>query len=404
MTDEQMKKGAKFSDYLSVIIKWKKFLIINLIIIIAISTTISFMIPQTYLASTTIMLPKNGDLFSSGQLGGLLSSVPFLSGKLGGSSGQSLDQIFGILNSRRVLVDVINKFNLMNYYEIKNNNYDIAIKAFRNDYSTDLDENSMINIKVINKSPDTSAIIANYLVNLLDSLNTQFNIQEAKNNRVFIQSRYERSVNDLNKAEDSLKKFQQKYGVYSVPQQIESALKIVGEMEGQLAQKEVEAQSIEQTVGKSSPVYQSYLSAIDMLKNRLSELKSANKLTFQSIVLIPFKNVPEMQEEYLNIYRDVKTQEKIIEFLLPLYEKAKIDEQKSIPTVIVLDKAYPPQLKYQPKKAFIILGITFPIFFIFLIMVFRGEKAYTRNSYSNIVEEKETNFYSKIVKIYKLKL
>lgn len=403
MTNQQIAKSAKFSDYLSVILKWKKFLIINMIIVAIISTTISFLISPTYLASTTIMLPKNGDLFSGSQLGGLLSSVPFLGAKLGSNSGQSMDQIFGILNSRRVMVNVINKFNLMNYYKIKDNNYDKAIKAFRNDFSADLNENSMIDITVINKNPDTSAIITNYMVGLLDSLNTSFNIQEAKNNRKFIQARYDKSIGDLKIAEDSLKKFQQKYGIYSIPQQIETALKVVGEMEGQLTQKEIEAQTIEQQVGKSSPTYQSYMTAIELLKSRLDELKSANKLSFSSIILIPFKNVPEMQEEYLNIYREVQSQGKIIEFLLPLYEKAKIDEQKSIPTVIVLDKAYPPELKYQPKKAFIILGIMFPMFFIFLIMVFRGEKTFDRTEFSNLVEKKETNFYYKIVKIYRLK-
>ncbi len=405
MPEEQKKEDVRFSDYLSILLKWKKFIIINSIIIIIIALVISFLIPKTYRAETTLMLPQNQDLLGGSQLSGLLSAAtPFLGSKLIGNSGQSIDQMFGILNSRRMLINVINKFHLLNYYKINNHNYDKALKAFRGDVQFDLNENSMIVVSVENENPDTSAMIANYFVKLLDSLNTKFNIQEAKNNREFIQMRYDKNITDLQNAEDSLKKFQQKYGIYAVPQQIESAIKIVGEMESQLEQKELEAHLIENSVGKNSPLYQSYVSEINIIKNRLSELKSSNKLTFNSIVLFPFKKIPEMQEKYLDLFREVTIQSKIMEFILPLFEKAKIDEQKSIPTVIVLDKAVPPQIKYRPKKSLIVLGITFPFFLIFLFMVFQGEKTYKLIRYRNIVEEKEANFYRKIIRFYKLNI
>ena len=404
MPENQTKREAKFSDYLSIVLKWKKFLIINLLIVLIISLVVAFLIPQTYKATTTLMLPKNQDIMGASSLTGLLSSAsPFLGSKLFGGSGQSMDEIFGILNSRRMLVNVIDKFHLMNYYKINNNNIDKAVKAFRGDFNADLDENSMIVISVINESPDTSAMIANYMVGLLDSLNTSFNVQEAKDYRKFVELRYLKNIQDLNAAQDSLKEFQKKYGVYAIPEQIEAAIKIVGELETSLTEKEIESYGLKQQLGETSPVYRNLSFQIDSLKSRLSELKNASKLPFNSIVLFPFKNVPEMQEKYFEFYREVEIQTKIMEFILPVYEKAKIDEQKSIPTVVVLDRAYPPEIKYQPKRTFIILGISFPLFIIFLLMIFRGEKSIYGEENKNLVEEKEYRFYKKICRIYRLK-
>jgi hypothetical protein len=87
-----------------------------------------------------------------------------------------------------------------------------------------------------------------------------------------------------------------------------------------------------------------------------------------------------------------------------MYEQAKVDEQKSAPTVLVVDKAVPPELKYRPKKAFIILGIEFLVFFILVVFVYHGEKIINEKEYRNPLVEKEGRFYHKIINFYKMKL
>ena len=154
-----------------------------------------------------------------------------------------------LLNSRSALVKIINKFNLMDYYEISDNNMDKVLKAFRNDISADPNEFGMIDFSVVNKDPKVSAEIANYMVTLVDSLNIKFNIERAKNNREFIEQRYFQNVRDLKSAEDSLYKFQKKYGIVAVPEQLEVTVKAAAEIEAQLFKKEMEAYFIEQTYG-----------------------------------------------------------------------------------------------------------------------------------------------------------
>lgn len=88
---------------------------------------------------------------------------------------------------------------------------------------------------------------------------------------------------------------------------------------------------------------------------------------------------------------------------MPMYEQAKVEEQKSIPTILLIDEAVPPQLKYSPKRAVIILGFLFLCLFFLLPTVFWGEKVLNRVEPENPLQVKESNFFKKIVKIYRLK-
>ena len=84
------------------------------------------------------MIPPN-DQMGLGGLTSLLggkSSIASAGSRLFGMSNTSEDILLGILNSRTALINVIKKYNLMEYYEIDDKNMDKAIKAFRSDISS----------------------------------------------------------------------------------------------------------------------------------------------------------------------------------------------------------------------------------------------------------------------------
>jgi len=403
--DETRKKERKFGDYIYVLYKWKKFLIINLSIVVILSAVYAFTLPLKYRATATVMIPPE----SEGGFGGLTSllggksSLASMGSKIFGVSSTSEDVLLGIINSRTALTDVINKFNLMEYYEIDDNNWDKVLKAFRSDISSNPNEFGMIDFNVINEDPELGARIANYMVSLVDSLNIEFNIERAKNNRVFIEKRYIQNVHDLKSAEDSLYKFQKKFGIVAVPEQLEVTVKAAAEIEAQLFKKEMEAYFIEQMYGKNSLQYNGVLAEINLLKNKVQELKSSTTLGSTSNILFPFKQMPEISVQYLRTFREVEIQQSILEIVMPMYEQAKVEEQKSIPTVISIDKAVPPDLKYSPKRSLIILGAFFLFSFLFIPLVFWGEKVINREEQENPLQVKESGFFKRIIKTYKLK-
>ena len=138
-----------------------------------------------------------------------------------------------------------------------------------------------------------------------------------------------------------------------------------------------------------------------VLKNKVSELKNSDKLFSNSNILFPFKKVPDMLIKYFKLYREVEIQSKIMQFTLPMFEQAKVDEQKSMPTVLIIDKAVPAQMKYAPKKAFIIIIFSFVALFLMLPLVFRAESLLNRTP-KNIIQKIELKYYSKIKNLYKI--
>lgn len=402
---EEITGRKRLNDYLYVLYKWKKFIIINLLIVIVLISIYAFMQPNLYTSTATVMIPPDNSISGlSGLLGGK-SSAGGIGAKLLGIGGNtSEDMLMGLLNSRGSITNVIHKYNLAKYYEIEDGNIDKVIRAFRGDLNFSPNEFGMIEVNVTNKNPNLSAEIANYFVKLADSLSIYLNIQHAHNNRLFVEQRYKENVTILEAAEDSMYKFQQKYGIYEIEAQLGAAFKAAAEIESQLANLEVTQNLYRTTYGEDSPEYQKIGSQISLLKRKVSELKRADQLSMESNVLVPFKKLPDISQQYYRIYRDLEVQKAILEVLLPLYEQSKIEEQKSIPTIMVVDKAISPKLKSAPKRSVIIGGVTILGFFAFMILAFIGEGILNRNTNSsNVLDEKQRNFFLRIKKIYALR-
>ncbi|MBD3170561.1 MAG: hypothetical protein GF307_13840 [candidate division Zixibacteria bacterium] len=81
-------------------------------------------------------------------------------------------------------------------------------------------------------------------------------------------------------------------------------------------------------------------------ENRLKEFRESN---------LRIGNSPELLMEQGRLTREVKIQEQVFLTLTKEYEIAKIDEQKSIPAVNVLDEAAPPAEKSKPQRVKIMM-------------------------------------------------
>ena len=86
---------------------------------------------------------------------------------------------------------------------------------------------------------------------------------------------------------------------------------------------------------------------------------------------------------------------------MPMYEQAKVEEQKSIPTIMVIDKAVAPQLKDSPKRSVIILGVLFLFLSFFLSHLFLLVKKQLLGK--NLIipfKKRMSNFFKRLIKIY----
>lgn len=396
------KKKVTFSDYLSILLKWRKFLIINMFIIGIISLGISFAIPKTYKATSTLSLSSSSESGMSG-LGALLSggnSALSMGAKLLGVTSGNEDIIYAILNSRSLLAKVVKKYNLVDYYSTSDSSIDRTINSFLGDAIFDASEYGFIQVSVIYEDPVIAAEMVNYIVSQTDSINIEFNILQAKRNREFIEKRFIQNKNDLKGAEEEFAEFQKKYGVFSVEDQIKMSVEISAEVEAQLLEKQIALSVLKNQVNPNPFMIKSIEDEINAVQHEVNKIRKGES---NIDLMIPFKDVPDLQVKYLRLFREIEIQTKVLEFIYPLYEQALMDENKSMPTLFTIDEAVPPDMKYGPKRALIILGISSLFFFLFLFIVTKGENIISLKEPRNRIQEMEISFYNSLIKFYKLR-
>ena len=173
-----------------------------------------------------------------------------------------------------------------------------------------------------------------------------------------IQARYERNLSDLSAAEDSMKVFQEKYGVFSLPDQAKASVEVGAELESQMILAQVRLSVLRKQFGNGSPEIMAAEQQIAALKTKIADLRSGQDLTGnqESGVFLPYKEVPGKAMRYLQLYTDVEIQTKLLEMIYPMYEQAKLEEARETPTVLVLDKAVPPEKKTYPMRALIVIS------------------------------------------------
>ena len=68
-----------------------------------------------------------------------------------------------------------------------------------------------------------------------------------------IEKRYLQTLSDLRAAEDTLKKFQQRYGIYYLPEQTTAAIEAAAELEARIIAEEVKLGILQRQFGEDAP-------------------------------------------------------------------------------------------------------------------------------------------------------
>lgn len=396
-----------FFDYLYIFVKRRRFLFKTVLGAGILTAAISLLMPNWYMATASVLPPKRpGGLLSLLEGSGfssLLRNIPGISGKLSG--GQEAYSYLAILQSRTVLERVVHKFDLMTVYEISDSSMDKALKALRNNATFDFAAEGNIVITVLDQDPQRAADMANYFVELLNERSVQLGTQEARSNREFVERRFQQNQRDLKNAEDSLKAFQQRYGIYALPEQTAGAIKAASVLKAEADAKEIELGIVRRSFGDENARVQALRLELSEINRKMGEMKfgTADWYNDRSLNLfVPFKDVPEIGAEYVRRFREFEVQNRMMEFLLPLYEQAKIDEQKDTPVVLELDKAVAPERKSKPRRSLIVLtcmavALMFATTWIFVQEIFEREKETNPKILAIAEEIKRGAFYRRVV-------
>jgi len=309
-TNGQM-RNVNVLDYLVVLAKHKKFIAGFVFVSVVVAVVLLYLVlPRWYKSTASVMPPKQKNLVSA--LSAVARATTSLRSLGLGGVSDDLSEFQTIVKSRRSMESVVRKFDLVKVYKTENELE--AIKELEDNMSIGLGkENVSLDIIVYDTDAQRAADMANYVVEMLNTIYAELSYVEAKSNREFLEGRYQQNLRDMKNAEDSLKVFQQKYGIYSLPEAL------------------------------SGKLLSSFL---------------------------PFKEVPEVTMRYFELYRDLEIQNKILEFVLPFYEQVRLEEQRDTPSVIVLDTAIPADKPSKPRKLILSVVVLIVSFLLAYVLAF----------------------------------
>ncbi len=369
---ESTSVGKSFLDFVAVLTKWRKVIVRFVFAVSLITVIVALVSPKWYKSTASVLPAENTDLL--GGLQGISSLVRNITPSRGLSAltgGNETDRFLAILNSENALLKVIDRFNLTQVYEITRYPREKTMKELVSNVNFEVGSEGQLVIDVYDQDPQRSADMANFFVKTLNEINSELHVLNARANRQFVEKRYDKNLLDLRSAEDSLRAFQIKYGVVALPQQLEASIKAMAEIYGTLAVKEVAVDVLRKSLSPNHPSVAAAQLEVNSLAEKLRELNNGQgHEKGQMNVLVPFKLAPDLGVKYIRLFREVEIQNKILEFVTPLYEQAKVEEQRATPSVIVLDSALVPERKAKPKVALygliaLVASTLFALMFVF---------------------------------------
>jgi len=371
--DRRKSEEINLLDYWHVLVKHKKLITKIAGGAFAASIIISLLLPNIYASTTKILPPQQSS--SMGSNIRMPSGLGFLAGGFLDIHSPA-DTWMGILESENVRDAIINRFNLRKLYG--EGTIEETREKLDKMVAVEISNEEIISITMEDENPKRAAQMANAFVEELDRVNKALIMTSGKRTRVFIEKRLGDTKQELAKAEETLKTFQEKNKAMQLDEQAKAIIEAIGEIKARLMAKQVALNTLRSYAASTNPKVEIMKTEVKELKKRLKELEKTDKGTNSSGgVFISTENMPGLALQYARFYREAKVQQTLYELLTQQYEMARIQEAKDSSTVQILDVAKVPEKKAKPKRILIVLLSTFTVAFIGVFMAF-GKEALER--------------------------
>lgn len=310
---------------LAFLLQWKKPLIILSLLAAVVSSIVSLMIDEKF-KSTVIIFPAATSSVSKALLSQNLSGKHDVM-ELG--EEEEAEQLLQVLNSDEIRNRIVEKYDLMHHYEIKDEDsyrQTKLIRAYENNISFKRTKFQSVRIDVLDKSPDTAAYMANDIAALLDTVMTHMEHERSLKALTIVQKEYDDLHAYIREIEDSMTVLR-KLGVHEYEVQIEMFTKAYSEA---LAEgRQTAAKSIEEKLNILAEYGSNYVSL-------------RNKLEYET--------------------------EKMI-LLRGKLKEAEVDATSTLPHKFVVNNAFPAEKKSYPIRWLIVVISTLSTFLMTIVAI-----------------------------------
>jgi len=337
---------------------------------------------KIYESTASVLAPKEAGGGATAGLAAVLAASgagQFLGGLLP-SGTSSRDTFVAILKSRTMAEELIARFKLREYYEVRY--IDEALKKLRDATDVSVSREGVVSVKVEDKDPKLAAEIANAYVATLDRMFAKLGTTEGSRQRVFLADRLEKSEKALRQAEDSVHRFTETNRIVVPQEQAKGVIEAGARLKGELIAAEVALESLRTFSTETNPQVVQQKARVAELKRQLARMQYSGGEDLPSDGVgqgqarqeyhLPVSKMPAVAVEYARLMREVKIRETVFTLLTQQYEQAKIAEARDMPMVQVLDKAVPAERKSRPRTVLTsavvgVLSVFFGVFLAFFL-------------------------------------
>lgn len=339
---------------------WKPITVICLLAFVASAIFSSPFFIKPKFKSTVIMFPTK--ISSIGQ--GILGEDGYnKDDALAFGEEEEAEQLIQILYSDVIRDSIVRKFDLMNHYEIEEDDdfkYTTLYKKYDNNINFRRTEYMSVEIEVLDTDPQIAANIANEIAALLDSTKNKIRKVNAQKTFRIVADQYQEKQALLKSINDSLNFLREK-GLYDYKLQVDNLnsqyVKSYGTLNMEKAKLEVYLQKENRNSIPDSTI-----------------VKTKGRINGASATLNAIQKQLDILSKYGGIYTKLSEElEKESEELVDLrtkFRKAKADMDENIPVKFMVNNARPAEKKSYPIRWLIVVISTFSAFlFCILILV-----------------------------------
>jgi capsule polysaccharide export protein KpsE/RkpR len=346
--------------------------------ILAVIFIISLFMPQKFVADAAIMPPEAGSTASS-NLASLLSAAP-ISLAASGAEAKTALLFMEIMRSRTLRENVIDSLSLeasivfrgMSRYEIQ--------KTLEKATSVEIFKTGKVAVEIqvsthwfpsseeVDSARRLSAQIANAFTAELDRMNRSTSTLRARRTRAYLERVIAQTLQATAVLQDSLQQFQQANKVLGLREQLELMASNASAVGAELAKERLILTLMQQEYQpESAPIRQQRQKVATL--ERQYEMIQHGGIVSNDELSIPAEKLPALSREYMNIMRDLKTNEQVLAYLQSQRMQEVVQEERDVPTVVLLDSAVEPPNRTSPSRFLMMVVSSFVIVALYLIVL-----------------------------------
>ncbi|MBN2653481.1 MAG: hypothetical protein JXR63_13965 [Spirochaetales bacterium] len=331
----------------------------------------NFILPDVYSPDVKVMFRENSGAGGLSSLAGENAALLSLAGLGEGSTSKKSDKAEVILYTRECLDIIIEKHNLIEYFELQESPApkSAARALLKENINVDTDvKSSVMTIKYSDTNREFATMILQSLLNELERRYKMFEDEVITETIADLVQNLENAERDFKEAQDQIIVFSQRHGIIDLEMQAEYQVREMAALKNQILSLEIEIDKILEYKSSSDPEVLQKRKELKQTKDLLSQRKTGFKE--YSIDDIPMQKLPEVAAEFKNLKAEVEAKSLVYYTLKSQLATSRIKLYSGSSSFQIIDNAEIPEIKSGPSRAKICILFVFAMIFLSIFLAF----------------------------------